>query len=389
MIPEIQPLTSKSEAHPPNGCAMHTPHIPNDDEIRLNDANDKAAFDADEDGLRAHRWAKQEASPHTLPISAAPLMRAVGLTKRYLGTTVLDDVSLSVHEGEIVGLVGPNGAGKTTLLRILATLTQADGGNASICGFNLQQSREVRARIGFMPDVLGVYDDMLVREYLEFFARAHHLPDATRDYSIQETMTVVGLNSLAEQSVDGLSRGMKQRLGLARAMLHDPKLLLLDEPASGLDPLARLELREIMRRLQRKGASVLISSHVLEDLADICNRVAILRHGRLECIDETVHLIEERGAQRMRVRATARQDEMYAYLKSRHGIEGLRWDNDSVVFRVAGATDNDLTRLLADLVKSGFPIVRFSEEQSTLESAYLNVTCAGEGWEDLQHERSV
>jgi ABC-2 type transport system ATP-binding protein len=164
-------------------------------------------------------------------------------------------------------------------------------------------------------------------------------------------------------------------------MLHGPKLLLLDEPASGLDPLARLELREILRRMQRKGTSVIISSHVLEDLADICTRVAIIRRGRLECVDETAHLIEERGARRMRVRAAARQEDLYAFLKNRPGVEGLRWDNDSVVFRVEGANEDELARLLADLVKAGLPVVRFSEEQSTLESAYLNVTCAGEGWE--------
>jgi ABC-2 type transport system ATP-binding protein len=352
-----------------------------DEEVRARDLRDKAAYDADREGLRSREWAEQERRQAGEAPTRTALVRAIGLTKRYLGTTVLNDVSLTVDEGEILGLVGPNGAGKTTLLRILATLTGPDGGEATICGYRLDQTREVRARIGFMPDVLGVYDDMLVREYLEFFARAHHLPDATRDYSIQETMTIVGIQGLADQPVDGLSRGMKQRLGLARAMLHGPKLLLLDEPASGLDPLARLELREILRRMQRKGTSVIISSHVLEDLADICTRVAIIRRGRLECVDETAHLIEERGARRMRVRAAARQEDLYAFLKNRPGVEGLRWDNDSVVFRVEGANEDELARLLADLVKAGLPVVRFSEEQSTLESAYLNVTCAGEGWE--------
>jgi len=310
-----------------------------------------------------------------------PLVKAIGLTKRYLGTTVLNDVSLELQEGEIFGLVGPNGAGKTTLLRILATLTQADSGEATICGFNIRDTREVRARIGFMPDVLGVYDDMLVREYLEFFARAHHLPDATRDFCIKETMAVVGLDSLADQPVDGLSRGMKQRLGLGRAILHRPWLLLLDEPASGLDPLARLELREILRRMQRRGVTVVISSHVLEDLADMCGRIGVISKGVLMCVEETHRLIQERGARRMRLKSFGREDDLFAFLKRYPGIGGLRWDNDCVVFRFEGAQEADLARLASEVVKAGIPLVRFTEEDATLESAYLNVTGAGQGWE--------
>ena len=346
----------------------------------LEEARTRAAWEADQAGLRSRSWAEQERpSGHS---STAPLVKAVGLTKRYLGTTVLDDFSFAVAEGEIVGLVGPNGAGKTTLLRILATLTTADAGSATVCGFRLENAREVRARIGFMPDVLGVYDDMLVREYLEFFARAHHLPEATRDFSIEETMACVGIKDLALQPVDGLSRGMKQRLGLARALLHGPRLLLLDEPASGLDPLARLELREILRRMQRKGTSVLISSHVLEDLADICTRVAIIRGGRLECFEETARLIGERGACRMRVRAAPPHESLFAFLQGRSDVDGLRWDGDSLVFRHLGADEMAQARLLGDMVAAGLPIVRFSEEPSTLESAYLNVTSGDTPRED-------
>jgi len=342
---------------------------------------------------RLYVQGRPEESPGVTAVPAAPpgypLVRAVGLTKRYLGTTVLNDVSLTLNEGEIFGLVGPNGAGKTTLLRILATLTNADAGEAWICGFTLQQQREVRARMGFMPDVLGVYDDMLVREYLEFFARAHHLPEATRDYAIRETMAMVGLDSLAEQPVDGLSRGMKQRLGLARAILHNPRLLLLDEPASGLDPLARLELREILRRMQRSGVTVVISSHVLEDLADMCTRIAVLSHGNLVCVDETRKLIEERGGRRLRLKACAREEALFEFLKRYPGVDGLRWDNDCVVFRLergtngaASSTDDaDLAQLMGEVIRAGIPLIRFTEEQSTLESAYLNVTGAGQGWE--------
>lgn len=367
----------------PDACDANTSREGADGPDPVDEARAKAAHEADRDGLRARAWAEQERVAAEAA-AASPLVRAVGLTKRYLGTTVLDDVSLTVKEGEILGLVGPNGAGKTTLLRILATLTTADGGSATICGYRLEQTREVRACIGFMPDVLGVYDDMLVREYLEFFARAHHLAEATRDFSIDETMTIVGIKALADQPVDGLSRGMKQRLGLARALLHGPRLLLLDEPASGLDPLARLELREILRRMQRKGTSVVISSHVLEDLADICTRVAIIRCGRLECVDDTARLIGERGTCRMRVRVAANPDALFAFIEQRGGIEGLRWDGDSVMFHLVDADDDAQARLLSDLVGAGLPVVRYSEEPSTLESAYLNVTSASDGRESAK-----
>ncbi len=342
-------------------------------------------------GRRAPNFSKMPPeSPVATPLAPAEtaarpvgeaLVEATGLTKSYLGTLALNNVDLTLYSGEIFGLVGPNGAGKTTLLRILATLTPPDEGQASICGLSLTSVREVRAVIGFMPDVLGVYDDMLVREYLEFFARASNIGESVLGYTIEETMRQVGIEHLADQPVDGLSRGMKQRLGLGRAILHKPRLLLLDEPASGLDPLARLELREILRQLQRSGATVLISSHVLEDLADMCDRIGVVTKGNLVCVEETRQLIQERGARRIRLRACARQDELFAFLERKAGIQGLRWDNEAVVFRYEEAKEEDLAALLREVVEQGFPLVSFGEDEATLESAYLNVTKAGKGWE--------
>lgn len=307
--------------------------------------------------------------------------RVTAVTKRYLGTLALNDVSLSLRAGEMFGLVGPNGAGKTTLLRILATLTPPDAGEIQVCGFTLREVKKIRAVIGFMPDVLGVYDDMLVREYLEFFARASGLPATTRDYAVDETMKAVGIEHLAEQPVDGLSRGMKQRLGLGRSILHRPKLLLLDEPASGLDPLARLELREILRSLQRQGTTIVISSHVLEDLADMCDRIGVVSRGQLICVDETRNLIVEQGSRRMRARVLSRGEELFECLKAYPQIEGVRWDNDHILFRLGGNQEQEVADLLSDLVGKGFSVVSFYEEPPSLESAYLNVTRAGEGWE--------
>ena len=313
--------------------------------------------------------------------SGEVVAQVTAVSKRFLGTLALDDVSLKLVAGEMFGLVGPNGAGKTTLLRILATLIPPDQGEVVVCGFRLNEVKKIRGVIGFMPDVLGVYDDMLVREYLEFFARASSLPPTTRDYAVRETMQAVGIEHLAEQPVDGLSRGMKQRLCLGRSILHKPRLLLLDEPASGLDPLARLELREILRSLQRQGATIVISSHVLEDLADMCDRIGVVSRGRLICVDETKNLIEEQGTRRLRVRALGKGEELFHHLKTYTQIDGVRWDNDHILFRLGGHQEQDLSDLLKELVSKGFPVVSFYEEPPSLESAYMNVTRAGEGWE--------
>lgn len=320
--------------------------------------------------------------PRPMVEGTGPVVAQVtAVSKRYLGTLALDDVSLKLYTGEMFGLVGPNGAGKTTLLRILATLTPPDRGEVLVCGHSLAEIKKIRAVIGFMPDVLGVYDDMLVREYLDFFARASALPVATRSYAVEETMRAVGIEHLAEQPVDGLSRGMKQRLCLGRSILHKPRLLLLDEPASGLDPLARLELREILRSLQRQGTTIVISSHVLEDLADMCDRIGVVSRGRVVCVDETKNLIEQQGSRRMRVKAIERGEELFQFLKSYPQVDGVRWDNDHVVFRLGGQEEHELSSLLQQLVSQNFKISSFYEEPPSLESAYLNVTRAGEGWE--------
>ncbi|MGE0492613.1 MAG: ABC transporter ATP-binding protein [Vulcanimicrobiota bacterium] len=306
------------------------------------------------------------------------LVEAVSLTKAYLGTEALRDVNLKLKAGEIFGLVGPNGAGKTTLLRILATLTQPDKGKATVCGYDLSELKQVRARIGFMSDVLGVYDDMLVGEYLDFFARASNLPDATRDFSVSETLETIGLSHVKDRPVDGLSRGMKQRLALGRAILHKPKLLLLDEPASGLDPLARRELRNTLRGLQRQGATVLISSHVLEDLAEMCDRIGVMSNGVLVCVEETQRLIRGRGSRFMRLRPLERSEELFQYLRGYNGIDGVCWDGDHVIFQMEEATDADIAKLLREIVGQDLPLLAFGEAEPNLESAYLNVTRAGE-----------
>lgn len=321
-------------------------------------------------GLRARREAE-----HSLV--------AVGLTKRYQGALALADVSLKLKKGEIFGLIGPNGAGKTTLLRILATLTRPDSGEFTLNGVLHTNVREVRRQIGFTNDVLGVYDDMLVGEYLEFFARASGIDRHLVDFAVEETLQLVDLLKMRNQPVDGLSRGMKQRLAFSRAIIAKPSLLLLDEPASGLDPLARLELKELLLRMARRGATVVISSHVLEDLAEVSDRIGVLRNGLLIRVAETADLVKEEGSRRLRLQVAERGDELFEFLQARSDVAGLRWDKDELVFRWVDpdgkANAEDPSRFLAALIGAGFFIRSFAEEKASLENAYLHLAEAEKG----------
>ncbi len=308
------------------------------------------------------------------PASGEIAVSVKGLVKRYANVCALRDVSFELFHGEIFGLVGPNGAGKTTLLRILATLLPHDRGMVQICGHPLTSVAKIRSTIGFMPDFPGVYDDMTVSEYFEFFARAYGIAEKLRSFAINDTLHTIGLATMADAVVEGLSRGMKQRLSLGRAILHKPALLLLDEPASGLDPLARLELREILRGLARKGTTILISSHVLEDLADICDRVGVISTGCIVYIEDTNKIISEKGGRQIRITVKERGDELFDALRRHEAVEGLRWDGDALMFHLQGTDDCDLTQLIKTLIDKDFPLLSFQEVKPTLETAYLNIT---------------
>src|SRR5215210_7059968 len=210
------------------------------------------------------------------------IVRTSGLIKRYPGTLAVAGLDLAVEEGEIFGLVGPNGAGKTTTLRILATLLAPTSGEAEVAGVSVRRNPDDARRVlGYMPDVFGVYDDMKVWEYLDFFARCYGIPGARRRRMIGDLLDLVDLGDKRDAYVQGLSRGMQQRLCLAHALVHDPDVLLLDEPASGLDPRARVELRELLRELRSLGKTIVISSHILPELEELCTSLAIIDHGRV------------------------------------------------------------------------------------------------------------
>src|SRR5438309_10432906 len=210
------------------------------------------------------------------------------LTKKYGDLYALDRLTLRLEPGDVYGLIGPNGAGKTTTMRILATLLQPSYGEATVCGYSIyNHSREIRRSIGYMPDFFGVYDDMKVIEYLEFFAAAYRIKGPERRVRCEKVLELVDLGYKRDALVTSLSRGMTQRLGLARVLLHEPQVLLLDEPASGLDPRARIEMRGLLKELRSMGKTILVSSHILPELADICNKIGIIEKGKLE-FDGTV-----------------------------------------------------------------------------------------------------
>ena len=309
----------------------------------------------------------------------SPIVRTEGLVKRYDGTLAVAGVDLEVEAGEIFGLVGPNGAGKTTTLRILATLLLPSSGHAEIAGWSVTRNPDqVRRVLGFMPDAFGVYDDMKVWEYLDFFARCYGIAPAARRRMIGDLLELVDLADKRDQYVQTLSRGMQQRLCLAHALVHDPEVLLLDEPASGLDPRARVELRELLRELRAMGKTILISSHILPELEELCTSVAIvdrgqvLAQGRVADIERRLRfgavlrvrvLAEGEALEAIRGRFAADADVASAALLHDGTIElGFRGD------------DAASARLLADVVREGLPIVSFARAASDLEELFLQVT---------------
>src|SRR3989440_4063624 len=221
-------------------------------------------------------------SNETTQTNGVPAVRTFSLTRVYGPMTALNALNLTVNKGDLFGLIGSNGAGKTTTLRILATFLAPSGGRAEVLGHDVSRDADaVRHVIGYMPDFFGVYKDMEVTEYLDFFGACYKIPSSKREKTVNDVLELVGLTEKRGALIGALSRGMQQRLGLARVLIHDPQLLLLDEPASGLDPRARIEMMAILQELQRLGKTIIISSHILSELQTLCNRVAIIEKGRL------------------------------------------------------------------------------------------------------------
>ena len=307
------------------------------------------------------------------------IVRTEGLVKRYDRTVAVAGIDLAIDQGEIFGLVGPNGAGKTTTLRMLATLLRPDAGTAEINGWSVTRNPdEVRRVLGFMPDAFGVYDDMKVWEYLDFFARCYGLPAAGRRRMIGDLLELVDLGDRRDAYVQDLSRGMQQRLCLAHALVHDPQVLLLDEPASGLDPRARVELRELLRELRSMGKTIVISSHILPELEELCTSVAIVDRGQV-LAQGRVSEIEQRlrfGAV-LRMQLLLEGDELAAArdrLAAEPDVASATILPDGTVELGFRGDDAAAARLLASVVAAGLPVASFARAASDLEELFLQVT---------------
>lgn len=294
--------------------------------------------------------------------------------KSYNGTRALEGFSLRIEAGELFGMVGPNGAGKTTLIKVLATLLQPDRGWARIAGHDVvQTSRAVRALVGYLPDVAGLYQDMRVGEFLEFFADAFHLRGERRRAAVQQALARAALVERRDAYVEQLSLGMKQRLLLAKILLHEPKVLLLDEPATGLDPLARIQLRELLKELNKEGVTIFISSHILSDLEDICTRVALIAGGR-NATDAEGHTVLNLAG-RVQPRLTCEIEVVGAAevaMPAAEAFAGIRVvgaDGSRLRFEVEGGVEQ-ASALLQHLLRAGVVVVRFDCRGPGLEERY-------------------
>ena len=303
------------------------------------------------------------------------MIETIDLTKKYGDFYALESLDLKLEKGDLFGFIGPNGAGKTTTIRILSTLLAPTWGEAYVCGYSIYtHPREIRRAIGYMPDIFGVYDDMRVIEYLEFFAAAYRIDGPERRKVAERSLELVDLAFKRDELVTSLSRGMTQRLGLARVLLHDPQVLLLDEPASGLDPRARIEMRGLLKRLQGLGKTILVSSHILPELADICNRVGIIEYGRLlACGDVQELLAKVRGRPVIRFRVAGAPEDAARLLEPAAEAAGVAVRDGEVVVTLAeGVTDP--SPLAARLVTAGQRLVSMREQEVNLETAFLELT---------------
>ncbi|MGE3308479.1 MAG: ATP-binding cassette domain-containing protein [Limisphaerales bacterium] len=307
------------------------------------------------------------------PIAA---VQTNGLTRVYGSLVALGGLQLTVNQGDLFGFIGSNGAGKTTTLRILATFLVPSSGSATVFGHDVvTQADAVRHIIGYMPDFFGVYKDMEVTEYLDFFGACYRIPSAQREKTVADVLELVGLTEKKGTLIGALSRGMQQRLGLARVLIHDPKLLLLDEPASGLDPRARIEMMAILQELQRLGKTIIISSHILSELQTLCNRVAIIEKGKL------IYAGPVQGA-RQQIADTAifwvrpkpeQQEPALALLRSQPGVVSAETFEDRIKITLA-SHDTDPTFIPESLVQGGVRLLEFYEDEMGLEKVFLHVT---------------
>ncbi|HCK55203.1 MAG TPA: multidrug ABC transporter ATP-binding protein [Planctomycetaceae bacterium] len=307
------------------------------------------------------------------------------LTKQYGDLVAVNNIDLDLSEGDVFGFIGPNGSGKTTTMRMIATLLNPTHGEAYVCGKSIYTDpAEIRRMVGFMPDFFGVYDDMTVIEYLEFFAATYRIDSHARRGICEEKLELVDMSFKRDAMVNQLSRGQTQRIGLARVLLHEPQVLLLDEPASGLDPRARIEIRTLLKRLGELNKTVVVSSHILPELADVCTRVGMIEKGHL-IVDGNVEQVMRKARERLvlhvRVRAgegmdgghVAVSDQAARLIEQADEVEAVTVDDGTILATLVPEV-LDYTALPTMLVERGFRIEMFREEEVNLETAFMHLT---------------
>jgi len=303
------------------------------------------------------------------------MIKTQDLTKVYGDLHAVNHLTLELDEGDLFGFIGPNGSGKTTTMRILATLLQPSWGEAYVCGHSIYtHPKEIRRLIGYMPDFFGVYDDMKVIEYLEFFASAYRIKGPRRRQVCNEMLELVDLEYKRDALVTSLSRGMTQRLGMARVLLHDPQVLLLDEPASGLDPRARIEIRGLLKQLQGLGKTIMVSSHILPELADVCNKVGIIERGELlVCANVSDVMKQVRQRTLLHIGVTDAIDEAARLLEEHDLVESIEIREDRIFATLCEGVD-DYSDLPTFLIEAGHKLTLFKEDEINLETAFMALT---------------
>lgn len=303
------------------------------------------------------------------------MLKIEGLVKRYGRFTAVDHLDMEVNKGSIYGFVGPNGAGKTTTMKIMAGLLSADEGSVYIDGMNVSEDIDaLKDKIGYMPDFFGVYNDLRVDEYMDFYAGTYYIPYEQRKDIIDNLLELVDLKDKRNFYVDSLSRGMKQRLCLARSLIHDPEILILDEPASGLDPRARVEMKEVLKQLRTLDKTIIISSHILPELAEMCTEIGIINRGRLidsGSVNEIMrHISKERIID---VKVLEGTENAVKILEQLPEVTDIRENTFDVSFGCNG-TDEMLSRVLSKLVSAGVPVISFTEREGNLEDIFMKLT---------------
>ena len=312
-------------------------------------------------------------APSTVP--PVPAVQTIGLTRLYGQIAALQSLDLTVQRGDLFGFIGSNGAGKTTTLRILATFLAPTAGRAFVLGNDVvTEADAVRHIIGYMPDFFGVYKDMEVTEYLDFFGACYRIPAAKREQTVSDVLELVGLSEKKGALIGALSRGMQQRLGLARVLIHDPQLLLLDEPASGLDPRARIEMMAILQELQRMGKTIIISSHILSELETLCNRVAIIERGELIYCGPVQGMRDQMAAGRIVwVRVNGDTAQAADLLRARPEVASVEPFDGKLKITLNGH-DTDHSLVAEVLVRGGVRLIELREDELGLEEVFLRVT---------------